>query len=117
MLSNLLKLWMWGARAYALLCIAATIAVWTFHAAYPEFQGIPRWLYLLVWFPATGIIALPVIFAIDLILGLKGIYRRPSALVQAILEAAAFFSCLQGLRQAPAAPPQTGITVTGGGAG
>jgi hypothetical protein len=79
--------------------MAVFIAVWAFHAAYPRYQGIPWSLSTLVPFPMWGIEVLPVIFVIDVVLAVKGIYRRRTFVVQAILLVTAFCFCLQGLRR------------------
>ena len=107
------SIWMWSTRVYALLCVAVMIAVWAFHVAYPQYQGIPRWLFIFVPFPAFGIEILPVIFVIDVVLAVKGVYRRRTFVVQAIILVIAFCFCLQGLRQSPPPPPESGITVRG----
>src|ERR1022692_3997335 len=60
-----------------------------------------------------GIEILPVIFVIDLVLAVKGVYRRRTFVVQAIILVIAFCFCLQGLRQSPPPPPESGITVRG----
>src|ERR1017187_5960547 len=110
---NPASIWIWGTRVYALLCVAVMIAVWAFHVAYPQYQGIPRWLFIFVPFPAFGIEILPVIFVIDVVLAVKGVYRRRTFVVQAIILVIAFCFCLQGLRQSPPPPPESGITVRG----
>src|ERR1039458_9998696 len=76
---NPASIWIWGTRVYALLCVAVFIAVWAFHAAYPQYQSIPWWIFILVPFPMWGIEILPVIFVIDLVLAVKGVYRRRPA--------------------------------------
>src|ERR1017187_1595061 len=108
---NPASIWIWGTRVYALLCVAVFIAVWAFHAAYPQYQSIPWWIFIFVPFPIWGIEILPVIFVIDLVL--KGVYRRRTFVVQAIILVIAFCFCLQGLRQSPPPPPESGITVRG----
>jgi len=110
---HLPNIWMWGTRVYALLCVGVIIAVTAFHAAYPQYQGIPWWLFVLVQFPALGIEILPVIFVIDVVLAVKGVYRRRTFFMQAIILVIAFCFCLQGLRQSPPPPPESGITVRG----
>ena len=107
------RLWRWCVQAYALLCIAVVIAIWAFHAAYPQYEGIPRWLFIFVQLPAMGIEILPVILSIDIVLAVKGIYRRRTIVVQVILLAIAWCFCLQGLRQSPPPPPKFGLTVRG----
>jgi len=107
------NIWMWSARVYAGLCVAVVIAVWAFHAAYPQCQSIPRWLFIFVWFPVYGIEILPVIFVVDVVLAVKGVYRRRIFVVQAILLVIAFCFCLRGMRKSPPPPSGSGITVRG----
>src|ERR1017187_2012207 len=91
---NPASIWIWGTRVYALLCVAVFIAVWAFHAAYPQYQSIPWWIFIFVPFPMWGIEILPVIFVIDLVLAVKGVYRRRTFVVQAIILVIAFcFAC------------------------
>ena len=104
---------MWSTRVYALLCVAVMIAVWAFHAANPEYQGVPRWLFVFNPFPAFGIEILPVIFVIDVVLAVKGVHRRRTFAAQGVIMVIAFGFCLQGLRQRPSSPPESGITVRG----
>jgi hypothetical protein len=108
---NPATIWMWSTRVYALLCVAVMIAVWAFHAANPEYQGIPRWLFVFVPFPAFGIEILPVIFVIDVVLAVTGVHRRRTFVAQAVILVIAFCFCVQGLRQSPSPPPESGITV------
>jgi hypothetical protein len=107
------RLWRWCIQAYALLCIAVVIAIWVFHAAHPQYQGIPRWLFIFVQLPAMGIEILPVILLIDIVLAVKGVHKKRTFVVQAILLVIAFGFCLEGLRQSPPPPPDFGITVRG----
>lgn len=60
-----------------------------------------------------GTEVLPIILLIDVVLAVKGVYRRRTFVLQAILLVIALCFCLKGLRQIPPAPPEFGITVRG----
>ena len=107
------RLWCWIVRAYALLCIAGVVAVLAFHAVYPQYEGVPRWLFYLLHIPASGIEIVPVILLIDVVLAVRGVYRKRTFAVEATLLVIAMGFCLQGLRQSPPPPPKFGITVRG----
>jgi len=68
---------------------------------------------IFVPFPDLGIQILPVILVIDVVLAVKGTYPKRTFVVQAIVLVIAFCFCLQGLRQSPPPPPESGITVRG----
>jgi len=106
-------LWCWIVRAYALACIAEIVAVWSFHSAFPHYDGIPWWLFIFVYLPALGLEIFPIIFLIEVSLVMKGIYRRQTFAVQTVLVAVAWCFCLQGLQQSPPLPPKSAITVEG----
>jgi hypothetical protein len=110
---SLLKLWCWLVRAYAITCIAVVIAVYAFHTAFPDYGGIPRWLFVLVHLPILGLGLLPVIFLIEVVLVKKRIYRSRTFVWQAVLVTIAWGFCLQVLRQSPPPPPNFGVTVVG----
>ena len=89
------------------------IAVWVFHAVVPQYDGIPRWLFVLVYLPALGLEILPLILLIDVVTVMKGFYPKRTFVVQAVLLVVSWCFCLQLLRQSPPPPPKSGITVEG----
>jgi hypothetical protein len=89
------------------------ISVWVFHAAFPEYEGIPWWLFVFINLPALGIEILPLILLIEVVLVLKGVYRKRRFVLQAVLVAVAWCFCLEGLRQSPSIQPKATITVVG----
>jgi hypothetical protein len=89
------------------------IAVWAFHALFPRYEGIPWWLFTAINLPALGIEILPLIFLIEVVLVLKGVYRKHRFVVQAVLLAVAWCFCLQGLRQSLPIQPKATITAVG----
>ena len=107
------KLWCWLVRVYAITCIALVIAVYAFHAAVPDYEGIPLWLFVLAYLPILGLGILPLIFLIEVVLVTKRIYRGHTFVGQVILVVVAWGFCLQVLRQSPPPPPKFGVTVVG----
>jgi hypothetical protein len=86
-------LWCWIVRAYALACIAVIIAIWIFHAAVPQYDGIPWWLFIFVNLPALGLEILPLILLIEVVNVMKGVYRKRRFVVQVALLAVAWCFC------------------------
>jgi hypothetical protein len=80
---------------------------------FPTIDGVPWWLFIFVYLPVPGLEILPLILLIEVVLVVRGVYRKRQFAVQAVLLAVAWGFCPQLLRQSPPPPPKFGITVLG----